>query len=159
VRGTLVGMFERRVDDKTHDVAKLDIDTDRTETTTTKDGSTEIRTRSDTTVLFDPAGGYMAEIESSQTRSQGATTTTVEFKATWSRTGAGAAGAVSKEPEPQDKAEVQTITDPCDDNYVGPDDCLDPCNSNYMGDEPCPEAAPEAASPEAAAPEAAAPEG
>jgi hypothetical protein len=137
VRGTLVGMFERRVEgQKPHDVAKLEIDADKSETTTTKDGSSEIRTRSDTTVLFDPAGGYMAVIESTQTRSQGASVTTVEFNATWSRTSAGA-GAV-KQPVPEDdKANVQSITDPCDDNYVGPDECLDPCNSNYMGEEPC----------------------
>jgi hypothetical protein len=142
VNGTLVGLFERRTDTQTHDVAKLEIDTDKTETTTTKDGSSEIRTRSDTTVLFDPAGGYMAVIESSQTRTQGATTTTVEFNATWTRKLAGAAGAVTKAPEPEgDKPNVQTITDPCDDNYVGPDDCLDPCNSNYMGEEACSEAA------------------
>jgi hypothetical protein len=141
VRGTMVGMYERRVEDKTHDVAKLDIDTDKTETTTTKDGSTEIRTRSDTTVLFDPVGGYMAVIDSSQTRSQGATTTTVDFKATWNRTGEGAAGGATTQPPVEDKPAGQVITDPCDDNYVGPDDCLDPCNSNYMGDEPCDAAA------------------
>jgi Cys-rich repeat protein len=142
VKGTMVGMFERRTDDKTHDVAKLEIDADKSETTTTKDGSSEIRTRSDTTVLFDPSG-YMAVIESKQTRTQGATVTTVEFNATWSRVGAGTG---SKQPGPgtDNNANVQSISDPCDDNYVGPDDCLDPCNSNYMGEEPCAEAAGEA---------------
>jgi hypothetical protein len=143
VRGTLVGMFARRTEDgKQHDVAKLEIDIDKSETTKTKDGSSEIRTRSDTMVLFDPAG-YMAVIESSQTRMQGATTTTVEFSATWSRKSAGVAGATTKQPVEGegegDKTNVQSINDPCDDNYVGPDDCLDPCNSNYMGEEPCAE--------------------
>lgn len=146
VNGTLVGMFERKTDDKSQTVAKLEIDTDKTETTTTKDGSSEIRTRSDTSVLFDPSG-YMAVIESTQTRTQGATTTTVEFNANWSRTGAGAGGG-AKQPEP-DTGNVQTITDPCDDNYVGPDDCLDPCNSNYMGEEACAEAAGESTAPPA----------
>jgi hypothetical protein len=88
----------------------------------------------------------MARLESKQTRTQGASVTTVEFEATWQRMSEGSAGAVTKDPEPeQDKTNVQTISDPCDDNYVGPDDCLDPCNSNYMGEEACSEGSGDAA--------------
>jgi hypothetical protein len=156
-RGTLVGMFERKLEDPagTQTVAKLEIDTDKSETTTTKDGSSEIRTRGTTTVLFDPSG-YMAVIDSKQTRIQGATSSTVEFDAKWTRksTGGGAAATTA----PVDKPATQAITDPCDDNYVGPDDCLDPCNSNYMGDEACPDVADPAAGAEPAADPAAAAE-
>jgi hypothetical protein len=67
-RGTLVGMFERRGRQK-HELAKLEIDIDETETTM---------------VLFDPGHSYPAVIESRQTRSQGGSVTTVEFRATWS---------------------------------------------------------------------------
>ncbi len=154
-RGTLFGMFIRHYEDAsgnpmTQDVAKLEIETDKSETTTTKDGASEIRTRGETMVLFDPSGGYMAVIESKQTRMQGATSSVVEFEANWTRKGAGA--AATTQPAPADKPDVQTISDPCDDNYVGPDDCLDPCNSNYMGDEACDEAYNEggAAAPDAA---------
>jgi hypothetical protein len=139
-RGTMVGMFERTVEgaDKstaTQTVAKLAIDTDKSETTTTKDGSSQIRTRADTTVLFDPSG-YLAKLDSKQTRIQGATSSTVEFRAKWARTRAGAGGG-----KPGEQPATQAITDPCNDDYVGPDDCLDPCSSNYMGDDACSEAA------------------
>ena len=138
--GTMVGMFERTVEapngsTTSQTVAKLEIDGDKSETTTTKDGSSEIRTRADTMVLFDPSG-YLAKLDSKQTRIQGASSSTVEFRAKWARTSAGS-GAVAPAPAPTEPPATQTITDPCDDDYVGPDDCLDPCSSNYMGDAAC----------------------
>jgi hypothetical protein len=129
-RGKLAGVFERR--GSAQQLVKLSIDTDKSETTKTKDGSTEIRTRGDTTVLFDAQDRYLASVESTQRRTQGPTITTVNFKAHWQRSIAGT-DAPGTMVEPQ----VQSISDPCDDDYVGPDDCLDPCNSNYMGEEQC----------------------
>jgi uncharacterized protein YaiE (UPF0345 family) len=143
-RGSLAGTYEHR--ETKQQLAKLEIEGDKTETTTTKDGSSEIRTRSEVTVMWDTKANYMTSISSKMTRTQGAATTTVQFDADWTRSiaGAGAAAASTTGAESGGQgANVQTITDPCDDNYVGPDECLDPCNSNYMGDQPCAEAAAE----------------
>ncbi|KIG13385.1 hypothetical protein DB30_08152 [Enhygromyxa salina] len=154
-RGTLVGTFEHR--ETKQPLAKLEIDGDKTETTTTKDGSIEIRTRSAITVLFDTKGHYMASIDSEMKRSQGATTTTVQFDAEWKyKPASGSGGATSG--AAQDEPAVQAITDPCDDNYVGPDDCLDACSVNYMGDEPCADAPDADADADAPAPDAPAPD-
>jgi hypothetical protein len=136
VRGSLVGTFEHR--ETKQALAKLRIDGDKTETTTTKDGSSEIRTRSAITVLFDTQGHYMASIDSEMKRSQGASNTTVQFDAQWKYKSAAGSGA--KAEGEADKTKVQVIADPCDDNYVGPDDCMDTCHVNYMGDEPCADA-------------------
>jgi hypothetical protein len=140
-RGTLAGMYEHR--ETKQPLAKLEIEGDKTETTTTKDGSSEIRTRSEITVLWDTKANYMASITSKMTRTQGAATTTVQFDANWTRSIAGAAPADTSTSGTESgggEINVQSITDPCDDNYVGPDECLDPCNANYMGDQPCEEA-------------------
>lgn len=130
--GALVGLFEQ-VETK-QKLAQLKIEQDRSETTTTKAGSTSTRVRSTTTVLFDVDGDYMTGIDSTMTSTQGPNTTTVQFKATWTKTSQGG-GAVTSELPPD--AKVQKISDPCNDDYVGPGDCLDPCNSNYMGEESC----------------------
>jgi hypothetical protein len=144
VRGKLVGTFTHA--ETKQALAKLQIDGDKTETTTTKDGSSEIRTRSAITVLFDTKANYMASIDSEMKRSQGPSTTTVQFDADWKRTASVNPGGK----QDTEKATVQTINDPCDDNYVGPDDCLDACNVNYMGDEPCADTpAPDAPAPDA----------
>lgn len=155
VRGALEGFYIHR--ETGQKLAKLEIDGDKTETTTTKDGSSEIRTRRDVSVLWDVDNSYMAAIDSNMTRTQGPSTTKVQFIAEWTRSIAGSSGAgagaesgsAEAEAEP-DATKVQAITDPCDDNYVGPEECLDPCNVNYMGDEPCKEDAPEAEAAEAA---------
>lgn len=143
-RGSLAGTYEHR--ETKQQLAKLEIDGDKTETTTTKDGSSEIRTRSETTVMWDTQASYMASISSKMTRTQGASTTTVQFDAEWTRSlsSTPAATSTTGTEAGEQPANVQSITDPCDDNYVGPDDCLDPCNSNYMGDQPCADAAGEA---------------
>ncbi|PRQ09935.1 hypothetical protein [Enhygromyxa salina] len=153
-RGTLVGTFEHR--ETKQALAQLKIDGDKTETTTTKDGSSEIRTRSAITVLFDTQAHYMASIDSEMKRSQGPTTTTVQFDAEWKRRPAGGAagGSGGSGGADADQPEVQVISDPCDDNYVGPDDCLDACSVNYMGDEPCPDAPAPAPDDDEAAPDA-----
>lgn len=132
--GALVGLFERS--ETNQKLAQLKIDQDRSETTTTKAGSTSTRVRSATTVLFDTEANYMTRIDSTMNSTQGPNTTTVQFVATWTQASkGGGANAVTTEPE---ATEVQNISDPCSDDYVGPEDCLDPCNSNYMGEEPCP---------------------
>jgi hypothetical protein len=151
VRGTLAGMFEHR--ETKQQLAKLEIDGDKTETTTTKDGSSEIRTRSDTTVMWDVADHHMASISSKMTRSQGPSTTTVQFDASWTRSIAAATAATDKPADkPNGNATVQSVSDPCNDDYVGPDECLDPCSVNYMGEEACAKSdAPAAEEPAAAA--------
>lgn len=133
-RGQLDGMFERR--EGNQQVAKLSIATDKTETTKTKDSSSEIRTRGETTVLFDTDNNYMTAIDSKLTRSQGPTVTKVSFEAQWTRS-IGGAGAAKRADKAATPTHVQTISDPCNNDYVGTSDCLDPCNSNYMGDEAC----------------------
>jgi hypothetical protein len=142
-RGSLAGVYEHKETKQT--LAKLAIEGDKIETTTTKDGSNEIRTRSEITVMWDTKASYMASISSSMTRTQGASTTKVQFDADWTRSIAGAAAAAGTTGagggESGGQSNVQAITDPCDDNYVGPDECLDACSSNYMGDQPCDEAA------------------
>lgn len=134
--GALVGLFEHA--ETKQKLAQLKIEQDRSETTTSKAGSTSTRVRSTTTVLFDIDADYMTEIDSTMTSTQGPNTTTVQFGATWTRQVGGATNVVSTELPPD--AKVQKISDPCNDDYVGPDDCLDPCNTNYMGEEPCPSA-------------------
>jgi hypothetical protein len=141
-RGSLAGTYEHR--ETKQQLAKLEIEGDKTETTTTKDGSSEIRTRSEITVMWDTKNHYMSSISSKMTRTQGASTTTVQFDADWTRSIAGAGAAATDTTEAESggpQTNVQTITDPCDDNYVGPDECLNPCSSNYMGDQACEEAA------------------
>lgn len=146
-RGALEGMFEDT--EAKFSFAQLGIERDRTETTTTKDGSSEIRVRETTTVQFDTGANYLRSLESKMTRTQGPTVTTVRFQADWER---GASSPVAAdmgggEAPPADAgtgdaagngdANVQRIDDPCSDDYVGPDDCLDPCSVNYMGEEAC----------------------
>lgn len=159
-RGSLVGTYEHK--DTRQQLAKLAIDGDKTETTTTKDGSSEIRTRSEVTVMWDTQHSYMASISSTMTRTQGPSVTKVQFDADWTRSiaGAGAGAQTNSDGTSSDgDAKVQSITDPCDDNYVGPDECLDPCNVNYMGEEPCNEAPAEAPADAAGEAEAEAPAG
>jgi hypothetical protein len=138
--GALVGLFENG--ETKQKLAQLKIEQDRSETTTTKSGSTSTRVRSTTTVLFDVDADYMTSIDSTMTSTQGPNTTTTDFSATWTKTSAGGGAVASDIPA---GAQVQKISDPCSDDYVGPEDCLDPCSSNYMGEDPCPSAAPESA--------------
>ncbi len=144
--GSLVGLFESA--ETKQKLAQLKIDQDRAETTTTKSGSSSTRVRSGTTVLFDVDADYMTSIDSTMTSTQGPNTITVTFGATWAQATAGSRAAEPSEPDPV----VQQISDPCNDDYVGPDECLDPCSSNYMGEEACPAPAPETPAAAEAAP-------
>ena len=154
-RGTLVGAYEHK--ETAQQLAKLKIDGDKTETTTTKDGSSQIRTRSDVEIMWDLQGNYLVSLQSTRTRTQGASSTTVKFDADWTRTiagssaGAGSSGtAESSEGAATSDGQqvVQSGSDPCGDDYVGPDECLDPCSVNYMGDAACePEGEGDAAAP------------
>ncbi|MFV8756347.1 hypothetical protein ACNOYE_37850 [Nannocystaceae bacterium ST9] len=141
MHGSLAGLFEKQATKQK--LASLRIEKDRNETTTTKSGSTSTRVRSTTAVFFDVDADYMTGITSKMTSTQGPNTTTVQFSATWTQSSEGGGAAVS---EP---AVVQKIGDPCNDDYVGPDECLDPCSSNYMGEEPCPAAGGETSTGEA----------
>lgn len=134
--GALVGLFEHT--QTKQKLARLRIDQDRSETTTTKTGASSTRVRSKVSVEFDVDADYITRIESTLSATQGPNTTTTQFLATWTRSSAGA-GAATSEPEPDPNAgkQVQKIDDPCNDDYVGPQECLDPCSSNYMGEEAC----------------------
>lgn len=99
-------------------VAKLTIESDKTEVTTTKEGGHETKTRSKTEALFNLDGGYLAKVEATDTKYDGPEMTTVKFSANFKRAGGGAA-APAAPAEPQ----TQAITDPCDADYVGGEEC------------------------------------
>ncbi|MCA9685499.1 MAG: hypothetical protein KC457_25195, partial [Myxococcales bacterium] len=135
--GVLAGLYEHR--ESKQRLAKLTIDRDRTETTTTKDSSSETRVRETTNVLFDVDADYMTSIESTMTRTQGPNTTKVRFTADWTRSIAGNSQALPPADEKAQEQNTQNIADPCHDDYVGPNECGDPCSVNYMGEEACKE--------------------
>lgn len=124
-------------------VAKLTIQGETNEITTTKAGGHAVDYTSKTTALFAVDGGYLTLLEGVDNKFDGPQTTTTKFKATWSR----ASGSATTVPQPDPNTETQAITDPCDADYVGPDDCVpegaetqaitDPCDADYVGPDDC----------------------
>lgn len=122
-------------------VAKLTIEGETNEITTTKAGGHAVDYTSKTTALFAVDGGYLTVLEGIDNKFDGPQTTTTKFKATWSRS----AGAATR--PPANTPETQAIADPCDPDYVGPDDCVppgaetqaitDPCDPDYVGPDDC----------------------
>lgn len=138
VRGVLEGAYTHKETGET--LIKLDIDGDKQETTTTKDGSSSVRTRSDIEILWNIDDHYLTLIDSTSTRTQGPNSTVVQFQAEWIRSIAGATasgGGPAPVDTPADAEHVKSGDDPCGDDYVGAGECLDPCSVNYMGDETC----------------------
>jgi hypothetical protein len=138
-------------------VARISVNSTKIETITTKAGGHETKTIDKKSILFDTEGSYLAGVEGTRTKYDAGVPSTVKFRASWRQTGSGAApveaappAEAKPEPAPADPApapstcakgdencEVQAGLDPCDDDYVGGEDCTDPCSSNYMGDEAC----------------------
>ena len=142
VKGRLIGAYDHK--ETGQKLIKLQIDGDKQETTTTKDGSSAVRTRSDVEVLWDIEANYLTMIDSTSTRTQGPNSTVVQAQAEWILSIAGASAAPSDQDDsapadtPPDGAEhVVSGDDPCDEDYVGAGECLDPCSAMYMGEEAC----------------------
>jgi hypothetical protein len=135
------GLFDKT--DTSQKVAKLTIETNKTDTTTTKSGGHETNTRSKTTALFDIDADYLVSLTGTETKFDSGETTTRKFSTDWTRSSAGATPAPT---------EVQQIDDPCHPDYVGPGECKpagedgtevqqidDPCNPDYVGPGECKE--------------------
>ena len=145
------GLFDKT--DTSQKVAKLTIQSDKTETLTTKSGGHETNYRSKTTALFDIDDNYLVRLEGTETKFDSGDTTTRKFKAEWNLASGGAAGPVEQ------PAEVQQIDDPCNPDYVGPGECQegevqqidDPCDPDYVGPGECKPAEGDAAAAEAGA--------
>jgi hypothetical protein len=133
------GLFDK-VD--THQrVAKLVIESDATETMTTKAGGHEITRRSKTTALFDVQEHHLVSLQGTISRFDSGETTTQKFTAEWKKQAAGAM-----------PVDTQEIDDPCHPDYVGPGECAtqapvdgqevqeidDPCHPDYVGPAECP---------------------
>ncbi len=126
-------------------VARLIIETDKTEVTTTKEGGHETKLRSKTTALFNVDDGYLTKLEGTDTKYDGPDMSTTKFAANWRQTKSAGAAAP---PAPAPAGEVQAITDPCDPDYVGAGVCeddaatqtiTDPCDPDYVGAGVCEE--------------------
>lgn len=147
------GMYHHGTLDE--DVVKLVIELKRKETFTTKDGSRETESTEKSTALFSTAG-YLAQVEGESkdydpVNGMSYRKVRVEWKKTADGTPGGAAVAPTQE---------QTITDPCDPDYVGEAECkdgseqqaiTDPCDPDYVGEGECKD---EAAKPEGTPPAA-----
>ncbi len=121
------------------EVARLQIkDTERS-VTTTKQGSHENKTEGKSTSLFSTSGSYLVSTKGESTEfDTGNSTTFVKINVDWTK------GARAAAPQPQ--VQVQSISDPCDPDYVGTEECVpetqvqsisDPCDPDYVGTEEC----------------------
>ncbi|HET6581818.1 MAG TPA: hypothetical protein VFG69_00200 [Nannocystaceae bacterium] len=141
VKTRVEGMF--RDDERAEDVVRLVIEERRKETITTKDGAHTSESEGKSTALFSTKG-YLAQIDGEARDydpTQGMNFRKV--RARWKKTAQG-------HDAPQGP-EVQTITDPCHPDYVGPQECTDgseaqtitdPCHADYVGTEVCKQAPP-----------------
>lgn len=104
------------------------------------------------TIDFVSSAGYASSLNRKLRQSSNQADVRLEFDITWEK---GEKKAVEAQ------AEVQAVTDPCDADYVGGEDCpadggeqqaiTDPCDADYVGGEECPaDAAPAEAAPAAA---------
>ncbi|HGG57546.1 MAG TPA: hypothetical protein ENK31_07105 [Nannocystis exedens] len=121
------------------EVARLRIkDTERS-VTTTKQGSHENKKEGQSTSLFSTTGSYLVSTKGESTEfDTGNSTTFVKINVDWKK------GARAAAPKPQ--VQVQSISDPCDPDYVGTEECVpetqvqsisDPCDPDYVGTEEC----------------------
>ena len=124
------------------EVAQLESKETEIETTTAKSGSHEVKREGKAESLFATAEGYLRERTSDYTTfDTGNSTTFTKVRVSWSKTGAAQVQAPTA-------VETQTISDPCNPDYVGPEECQadgatetqnisDPCNPDYVGPEEC----------------------
>ncbi len=108
-------------------VARLDVDAERIETITTKEGGHETKYVDEKAIVFDIDANFLSSMEGKRTKYDGDAVSRMEFRASWRSTDKAAVAQTVK----------QTIADPCSDDYVGGEDCTDPCSSNYLGEEAC----------------------
>lgn len=89
------------------------------------------------TIEFVTSGGYASSLQRKIRQTMGDQEINMEFDVTWTK---GEKKAVEMAPE------VQAVTDPCDADYVGGEECpsdapeqaiTDPCDGDYVGPEPC----------------------
>lgn len=104
------GLFERSLPDGDQRVGKLTIENTSKEVVTSKTGARQTDLNSDTVVLFDVAGGYLAKIQGTERRVNADSSSEIKFLATFT---------VSSE-------STQLIDDPCHPDYVGELDCEPP---------------------------------
>jgi hypothetical protein len=122
VQTKVEGLF--RDEKRKEDVVKLEIKQKRTDVVTTKDGRRETQSEGTTFALFSTRG-YLAEIKG-ETRDydpvQGMSFKKVLVE--WRKVQDGSATKAAPAPAGEDAAtEEQAITDPCDPDYVGGEEC------------------------------------
>ncbi|MGH1346529.1 MAG: hypothetical protein ACRBN8_33495 [Nannocystales bacterium] len=104
------------------------------------------------TISFVSSAGFASSLDRKLRRSTNMADIRLEFEVTWEK---GEKTAVEVQ------GEVQAVTDPCDADYVGGEECpadggeqqaiTDPCDADYVGGEECPADAAGAPAPAAAA--------
>ena len=89
------------------------------------------------TIKFVTSDGYASALERKIRQTSNMGSITLEFDITWEK-------GEKKAVEASAPAEVQAVTDPCDADYVGGEECpddaqaiTDPCDADYVGPEPC----------------------
>jgi hypothetical protein len=148
-KGTITSSLDGMVRDpaSTEEFAQLQIRVDREEVITTKDGSHANDWDGKTKALFSVSGRYLAQIRTETTKVDPTVGTTFsKVQVDWAKRPA-APGSGEKPPQ------TVTISDPCNDDYVGPEECKtavpegtevqaisDPCNDDYVGPEECKDA-------------------
>ncbi|MCA9695041.1 MAG: hypothetical protein KC636_36010 [Myxococcales bacterium] len=141
VTTTVEGLY--RLSEGNTEVVQLELKSEETEVTTAKSGSHEVKRRGTATTLFAAKDGYLRHrMSDEQTFDTGNSTTFTQLTVAWTKGEKKAVAAPTK-------TSVQRIDDPCDPNYVGPNDCVpagsnvqtiegsDPCDPNYVGPDDC----------------------
>jgi hypothetical protein len=132
------GMY--RDDTRKEDLLRLVITQKRAETITTKDSSRKIEIEGKSTAMFSTAG-YLAQIDGESREFDPVNGMTFsKVKVDWKKTASGTTGGAAP------TVDEQAITDPCDPDYVGSEECkdgtetqniVDPCHPDYVGGEEC----------------------
>lgn len=122
-------------DPESEEIAKLVIEETETALTTTKSGSHETKKQGKSTSFFSTTRSYLIRTTSEHTEfDPGESTTFSKLTVEWSKAPRAAAAA----------GELQSISDPCDPDYVGGEECgagaptiTDPCDPDYVGEAEC----------------------
>lgn len=135
------GLFRHTA--RSEDVARLDLSSEKTEVVTTKTGSRETSSFGKKTVLFSTSGNYLASLDGEIRKMDPvAGTTFTKLAVEWTPVPKGTV-VPAPEPAPSGHMESQAISDPCNPDYVGTEECVesqaisDPCDPDYVGTESC----------------------
>ncbi|MCA9662868.1 MAG: hypothetical protein KC486_31300 [Myxococcales bacterium] len=141
VKTTVEGFFRT---ESGEEVVRLAITDNERAVTTTKEGSHENKKEGKTTSHFSTSGDYLVSTKGEITEfDPGKSTTIVKLEVTWEK-GQSLASVAAQAAAASE--ETQSITDPCDDDYVGGEECVeggevqsitDPCDDDYVGAEEC----------------------